>query len=947
MPYSIIYFLFFLSGLISLHYEVIWFKFLQYLFGSTVHSVSILLSSFMGGLSLGSYLIRKYLKNKNHFSLLIYAYLEIIIGLYALSFPFLFKLIQKIYPLISGNNQFFLSSLAINLVLSFLILALPTIAMGATLPALANFIISELDTSGKKLGILYFVNTLGAFTGSLTSSLFLIEHLGLNNLLAASSFVNLIIGFTSIVLYKSFYKKESSSIESQRSHSFPPIKLTETTKKILIIYSISGGISLAYEVLFTRLLSQITLNTVYAFAIMLSAFLLGIALGSFFISFFADKLNRICLSLAFLQFLLAFFSVFIMKFFAKLFHYSYKIDIFFHGNWILILSLKFFLFFFFLFPITLIFGALFPLFCKSIISSIQTLGREVGLVYFFNTTGAILGSLICGFILLPSFGSKSTSLIFITLNFLLAAYLLFLESNINKVFKFAFIILMFIAPHLVKNIIPNVIYEVSLSKITADEKLLFFKEGIDGNVMITLNKKKNNKVLYLNNEWIANTMAPGHMLFGHIPILLSPHPKNVLVVGLGSGITAKSTSLHPSIKKIDIVEISKTVVEASDFFLKDNNDILNNNKVKLYIDDVRHFLLKTNEKYDLILHEPLQQWTAGTVNLYTKDYYELCKSKLNKYGSITQWVQLNTLSISDLKMIIKTFRSSFPNSSAWLIGKELYLIGRKTPYRVSFEELIKNLPFSLAWKDISADSFNSPWQVFSPLDLFAFHFMNSSELNKIADSKVIITDDKPIMEYSVARSVSCTNQIEALNFLIKNKDCNIFPDHFIIKEASFKNRFLNICNSKRYIYLSLFSLENNNLLEAENYLEKALELSYSVASIQKLVSEIYLGLATKNSEKDLIQKYYFKALNACPTCYNALLKIGEVAQLNGNIMGAHYYYSEAMKNRPNLPEAYNHLAILYARDNFVLAKHFFRKAISLSRYNPDYYNNLKLLERLK
>jgi len=897
----------------------------------------------MGGLSFGSYLIGKYIKNKSSFSLLIYAYLEIIIGLYALSFPFLFKLVQKVYSLIANENPFFLSSFLIHLILSFLVFALPTIAMGATLPALANFIVSELDSSGKKLGILYFVNTLGAFTGSLTSSLFLIEHLGLNMLLIVSSFVNLIIGFTSIVVYKSSYKKIPSFIKAMHNCSFQPIKIAAKTKKILIVYSISGAISLAYEVLFTRLLSQITLNTVYAFAIMLSAFLLGIALGSFLISFLADKLNRICLSLAFLQFLLALFSVFIMKFFPKLVHYSHKIDVVLYGKWTLILSLKFFLFFLFLFPITLIFGALFPLFCKSIISSIQTLSKEVGLVYFFNTAGAIVGSFLCGFILLPSFGSKFTSLILITLNFLLAAYLVFLESNINTRFKFAFIILMFIAPHLVKNIIPDTIAVVSLSKISPDEKLLFFKEGIDGNVMITLNKKKNNKTLYLNNEWIANTMAPGHMLFGHIPILLSPQAKNVLVVGLGSGITAKSTSLHPSIEKINIVEISKTIVETSNYFSRENNDILNNSKVKLYIDDVRHFLLKTDEKYDLILHEPLQQWTAGTVNLYTKDYYELCKSKLTKYGSITQWVQLNTLSISDLKMIIKTFLSSFPDSSAWLIGKELYLIGRKSHYQFPIEEVIKSLPLSLAWKDISADPFNSPWQVFSPLDLFAFHFMNSSELNKISESKFIITDDKPIMEYSVARSVSQTNQIEALNFLVKNKNCNIFPEHFLINDISLKKRFFNICNSKKYIYLSLFSLENNNLLEAENYLEKAFEFSYSEASIQKLISESYLGLAKRASESSLIQKYYYKALNVCPTCYNALLKIGEIAQINGNIMSAHYYYSEAIKNRPNLPEGYNHLAILYAKDNYILAKHFFRKAIALARYNPDYYKNLRLL----
>ena len=946
-PDPIIYFFFFLSGATSLVYEVTWFKYIQYLFGSTTYSVTTLLAAFMGGLAIGSYLIGRFANTLKKF-LLVYGILELFIGIYALAFPFIFHLLKGIYLHSDTASQSFGWSLFIRLLLSFIALAPPTIAMGGTLPTLAQFITTQDSLSARKIGFLYAFNTLGACAGSTLAAFYFIETLGIQNCLILGAVINLLIGTLSFILYYTFYRS-TSDVHQQKNANNNEEKKERTLNlniRILLICAATGAIALSYEIIFTRLFSLITLNTVYAFAIMLSAFLAGIALGSLFISFFVDRIQKKYPTIALLMILLAFLSFISMHLFEPAFRFSYAVDERYFGNWALIVFIKFLLFFILLLPITFIFGALFPLYSKIILSNTATVGKDIGILYYYNTAGAIAGSLFCGFVFIPLIGVAHTVFLLITLSLLLAGYLLFLEPP-SAVPQYAWLIVLLI-PYILILFFTDPSSLISKHKVSSDEKMLFFKEGIDSAVMVTLNTKDNSKLLYQNNEWVANTKAVGHKISGHLPAFLSPEPDKILVVGLGSGITARAAALHSSVHQVDIVEISPTMIEASRYFEKDNKDILANPKIHLYLDDVRHFLQQKNRIYNIIVHEPLQQWTAGTVNLYTKEYYELCKSHLNQNGLISQWVQLNTLSANDLALITKTFLSVFPNSSAWLVGKELYLVGINGDFTPDSKNIsAKTASEQNALLDLINDPFNSPYQLTEIADLFALLFLDAHELTALSSPASLITDNKPVMEYSVARSIATVSKTTALRSMFSLKTCTNQPANFIINDEPLQSAWNTICQSKLFLYQGIAESDDGNLNNAIDYLKKAYALRPKDKIIQKTIASLLVqqGYALRKKVKDeqAASKKFQEALLYCPDYYDAFLKYGESLQLFGKSAEAKNYYLQAIAAHPELPEAYNHLGILYARYDFNVSRKLLYKAIALSRYNQDYYYNLGAL----
>ncbi|OGF67077.1 MAG: hypothetical protein A2Y62_09000 [Candidatus Fischerbacteria bacterium RBG_13_37_8] len=971
LAHSFLYIIFFISGFTSLIYEIVWFKLLQYLFGSTVYSLSTLLASFMGGLAIGSYLIGHFLLKKKS-PLLFYAIIEIFIGAYAIAFPYLFQLIENTYLHLNYPPHSFYSLLS-RVVLSFLILGLPTIAMGGTLPAMAKFFIHSPHNSSKKLGFLYAVNTFGACAGCLIAGFFMIEYAGIHYSLLLTALLNVTIGVLTIFIIRKLTQSDKTTPELNEkqeqvfnTHAVHPLKL-------LIIFAITGASALAYEIIFTRLFALITLNTVHAFSIILSAFLTGIAIGSFIISFRVDSINKKYFLLAILQGLLALLTFTVFYYYPHVFTLSYAIDNYYHGSWFTIVSLKFLLFFIILLPITIISGAFFPLIAKAIINNIKAVSKQVGLIYFYNTAGAIIGSLLCGFLLLPALGISSTFVLLIAVNLMIASYLFFLEIKLSKFLKYCLVLLCWLAAIILPHLAKDPVQSIAESKIPEDSLLLFFKDGVDISAMITLNPKDNSKLLFQNNEWVANTKAPGHKIFGHIPLFLASSPEDVLVVGLGSGITAKSVSLHPSIKTIDIAEISEVTTQGIGFFSRDNNDILNNPRRHLYLDDVRHFLQKSNivgadprvrpqrhkgsiNKYDMILHEPLQQWTAGTVNLYTQEYYRLCKTHLKENGMISQWVQLNTLSVNDLKMIVRTFLSVFPNSSGWLVGKELYLLGKNgasvpvlddiLPQTISLGLESQKNSLDKAWQDALSDPYDSPWENSSPLDIFAFYFMNNHELNELSKDAALITDDKPAMEYSVARSIYMISQVESINFLLSRKKCDQPPNHFTFALDTLYNQWNTICSSHLLFYQGLIALQNKNESSALQYWKQAIEIRPQDRTIQKALAELLVKKgdeARSSGSPETAYRFYQQALQSCPYYYSALIKTGELFELNNRQKEAEQYYQEAIQHRPSLPEAYNHLGILYSRHSFTTSQSYFKEAIALARYNQIYHHNFALL----
>jgi spermidine synthase len=754
---------FLISGAVGLVYEVLWIRMLGLVFGHTIFAITTVLAAFMGGLALGSFLFGR-LADRSARLLMWYGLLEIGIGGYCLLLPTLLQGAGQVYLAAAPQGSYVVFT-GLQAMLVALLLLPPTTLMGATLPVLARFFVREEATLGRKIGVLYAVNTGGAVVGTLLAGYWLLPLVGIRTTLHLAVVTNLGIG--ALVLVFDRHLRQLGTVSEQESASAatgkPPLRLGAAGVAVAVGFGLSGAASMVYEVSWSRALTLAIGSSTYAFTAMLVAFLCGIAGGS---SLFAALLGGRRLrpsAFALLQLAIGLSAAAVVPvlgrmpaWFLSLFQYS--------SAPAFVQVVQFGLSFAAMILPTLLIGATFPCAVRVLARGLERVGYDTGWIYAVNTLGAIVGSAVAGFALVPLLGMQATMKIGIWLNVVVAAWILLADAGArSRVPALAATALTAVLTGLLPAWNPAVLSSgvavygaVYLPFLKSGDffrsewrsDLLYYRDGISATV--TVHQDGRHLQLRVNGKTDASNGGDMHtqLFSGHLPMLLHPSPRRVLVIGLGSGITVGAVAQYP-VERIDVVEIEPAVAEAAQYFGLENREVLKDPRVRLVVGDGRNFLASTEERYDVIISEPSNPWIRGLATLFTREFFALAQSRLAANGIMLQWIQGYGILPDDLRMVVATFRTAFPQASLWKtqMGDNL-LVGTERPVQISLARIRARAAESPAFRDDLRRA-----GLHTPAGLLTDFVLGPDELTRFAGDAPLNTDDTLALEFSTPRSL--------------------------------------------------------------------------------------------------------------------------------------------------------------------------------------------------
>ena len=701
--------IFLLSGMTGLVYEIVWMKLLVLVMGNTVYSTTTVLAAFMGGLGLGSFLAGRFL-HRVSLPLRTYGYVEGAIGLYALTVPLLVAAADPLFGALYRSGA--ASSLSlVRLIVCGGILLVPTTLMGATLPLLSAYLADRETDLGWTIGKLYGINTLGAVLGAASAGFLLIPNLGLSWTSRGAAFINLAIAGLVLWRFKETpIEAAPAKLELDRPDKTPNGKKSKKGKKrkapqadnpnplavwdrrtrigALIAIALAGAAAMIYQLAWTRVLSLLIGSSVYAFSLIVTGFVAGLALGALAFSKLLNRRQNAPVWLAGLQAATGLFSLFTVTILAGLPLYMTELMLAKSRSFREMQFLELGLVLLVVLVPTFLMGAAFPLAARISTTTLERFGRSVGDVYALNTLGAITGTLVGGFLLIPTLGTETAIAVAVGINLIAAVLVLLFASNLSLA-RVAFPLAVIGATFLVWTLTPSWdprllasgphIYaeryqSVATTKSIALESAMkggvqvFFKEGLHATVSVE-KTDPGDFALQVNGKTDASAKgdAATQLSLGHFPMLFHPQAESALVIGLGSGMTLGAVEQYP-VKSIDVVELEKRVVEANEFFRPFNHQALDDPRVRLLVTDGRQHLTYTDRRYDVIISEPSNPWVSGMSSLFTREFFEQAKARLLEGGVICQWVHAYSMSSIDFQTILATFQSVFPRMGLWEIG---------------------------------------------------------------------------------------------------------------------------------------------------------------------------------------------------------------------------------------------------------------------------------------
>jgi len=930
-----IYFLFFFSGISGLIYQIVWTRMLTLVFGHTIYSVSVVLSAFMAGLGLGSYLWGTTI-DKAGKPLLIYGKIELLIGLTAAFLSLLFSNFSPIYVwFYQWLPDFFFQSGLLKTVLAFSLVLIPTTFMGATLPIMAKYFVTEETHTGKQVGYLYSINTFGAAAGCLLSGYFLIEYLGVLQTAWLAAFVNILIGILCILKFK------KSEPETPIDWNLPrPAPLFLQIDKEIIIWMatsfLCGFTALAYEVVWTRILVFGMGSTVYSFSLMLANFLFGITVGGLLIvPFFKRNFNfRWLLTLFQLGIgIYLIFSIYQSSWILSSFIRPRRMESPITEFWLDMQNASALM----LVP-TILFGMSFPVLTHLVTQRSKNVGGSLGSIYGINTLGGILGSLVAGYLLLPKLGSQQTLTFLAMLNFLTGA-LLFATSNfftgvVRKGMAVSISgLLAFLLLAMPDNLLQGIFMRNSLGKKNP-ETLIYMDEGLTTTVAVFNDDDDifgiKRKSLILNGV----NMSASHMdsrkymtLLSYLPLLLIENPKDVLVICFGTGLTSGAAGIYPGIDSVDAVDISPGVFRSGKHFSDVNFDAVNNPKIHKIVQDGRNHLLTTSKTYDVITSEPPPPTNAGVVNLYTKEYYEIAKKALKPGGIVSQWIPLHSQTETHIYEHFRTFLESFPYVMTWYPAKhEMVLIGSNDPIDIDFNKIEKRLNHPVTNQVLRKIGFENPFAL-----LGSIWFLRG-DLENMALENRLITDNNPTLEFFLSSPEAISR--ESIYGFLKNRASfdRVYPKVKNLASAdkerfkSFWDQRLNAEYAGDVFELGVNYINQGNLRGAIEKFKEAVKLDPDFA-----LAHFFLGNAlTTSGDLKKAETHFRDAIRLQPDYAVAYNELGNNQVAQGNLEDALVQYEKAIELKPDFYEAHINLAIYWdKKGEFAKTLTLFKKAIQL------------------
>ncbi len=726
--------LFFGSGACALVYQVMWLRLLALVFGVTVYAASTVLAGFMAGLGLGSFVAGR-LAVRIQRPLAAFGLAEILIGITAFLSPLLLDALTRLWITVQPSLP---DSLAVITIIrfgvAFLVLIVPTSLMGATLPLVIKSAVAREHRIGGRIGLLYAINTTGAIVGALVAGFYLISEVGVELSFQMAAIGNIAIGVVALVAAYAMPPQSAPHQPHQPHPPHPPSITPGQQQLVLWTFFVSGLMSLALEIIWFRMLVVFLRPTAYAFTIMLACVLGGIALGS---ALAAPVLRRRARWMPVLAIIQALIGVAAVLSFNALTRAQAAIDV--ATPWFDRLGLNTYLAplvassVVAMLPTTLLLGLAFPI-GLSLWAGDDTsdeTSRRVSVFYSLNVFGAILGSLLAGFVLLPAIGTRSSLILVSALATTSSMVLAWSLRSTRPRFAYAVAV---VAPVLFAagayySVDP---FAVAFERFHRSESLVWREEGVQTTVAV--HDRRGDppmRVMYLDGNHQANdspATAFVHHRIGALPVMLHPAPTTALVVGLGGGATPGAVARYNL--DVDVVELSAAVVAGSEFFKNINFDLLTRPNAHLRVDDGRNFLMMSRKKYDVITADIILPRHAGAGALYSKEYYELVRDSLAEGGLVMQWNGGD--SATEYKLLMRTFLSVFPYTTLW--GDGSLMLGSLKPFALSQS--------AYEARRAGFDLFN--WDLPT---LKRIYIAGTDEVRAFVGDGPILTDDKPVIEY--------------------------------------------------------------------------------------------------------------------------------------------------------------------------------------------------------
>lgn len=771
LPFSLVVGMFVLSGSAGLIDQLCFSKYLGYIVGSTAYAVSAVLAAFMAGLALGAHFGGR-LSPRVARPLFAYGLLELLVAGFVALTPIAFSSLTPLYKILVGwaPNSFALISV-VRWLLAMLVVIVPTMAMGATLPLLSRALgqrgarATSIDDRARqrRLGALYAANTLGGALGALGAAYFIVPALGLSNTLFLAAAISALVGASGLVLGRALrvgLVVDAPAVSGERPRlDHAPVRRELTLLTVLAFWS--GALVFTAEVIFTHLLALIIGNSVYAFGLILAIFLCCLFFGATAATRAQQRFGDWALPLSLAASALALaVTLPLWDELPILFSGSGEIFTTFEARELFRGLVAFGIL---LLPTTLM-GLTFPLLLQRI-ARYQTVGALVGRLTAVNTLGAVVGALVAGYLLLPHLGSES-SLTGVVLCFAaLAGYtswVLATPAHVPLGLAAAAALFGLLGPRwdLARLTEGSNVYFRGAEE---PDRILMMREDAHGGVT-TVTETNGVRTLYTNGKFQGNTgwEMNAQRYFAHYPCLFIDNFDHALVIGLGTGTTTGTLTRYPW-QRIDVVEISPDIERAArNYFADANHHALEDPRVHLHLDDGRNYLLLDDQHYDLISMELSSIWFAGASSLYSREFYQLVRARLKPDGRFQQWVQLHHVLPVDFATILQTLRAEFEHVALFYGGGQGILTASRKPLKASLAKIAAHerdpgihptLP-QVMLADGSVELRRLPDLLGDMLvmdaDLDAFLLAVARENDRPLDS-LVSTDDNLYLEYATPR----------------------------------------------------------------------------------------------------------------------------------------------------------------------------------------------------
>jgi spermidine synthase len=746
------------SGAAALVYQVVWMRRSVLVFGSTTLATSTVLAAFLGGLA-------------------IFGLVEAATGLYALASPWAFGAVDAAYLAAYGPLQAHPALLlGVQFALCVLVIVPPAALMGGTLPLLVRRLVVGAAGAPPGVAVLYGGNTAGAALGAAAATYGLLPALGLSAAVRLAASVNLVIGATALFLDAWERGRAGARVAGHPAAEAGADRLAPapagtpaggldpvTTVLVLQAFALSGFAAITFEVAWARLLALVMGSSVYAFGTLVVVALAALGVGSALYARMRTGPAGHLAALGALEGLIAatgaasllvapvlpslflrFFPVFRDAFAWQLVAYV--------GLAALLAFVPF-----------LLLGATFPAAVGSLGGTLARLGRSIGVAYAANTAGTVLGAFLAGFVLIPAVGLRAAVVVGVLASAAAGAVVL-LRSGLRWPARAALLLPAAAALAVVTTLPPwpREVFAAGIGffasrysdpRALEDEiralRLLYYRDGV--NTTISVDQVGDHLVYRSNGKTDASTFPSDmstQVLLGHLPMLRHPAPREVFVLGLGTGVTAAAVARYP-VARLDILELEPAGVEASRFFDRYNRGVLRDPRARLILSDGRNRLRAAADAYDVIISDPSDLWVAGTGALYTVEFYREVRARLRPGGLLVQWVHTHALRPEDLAVLVASFQAVFPAVEVWAPAYgDLILIGGGTAgwdYR-RLARRMAEVP-GVA-EDLREVGF---WH---PAALFAAFVGGTAQAGRLAArAPGLNTDDHPRLEFATPRAL--------------------------------------------------------------------------------------------------------------------------------------------------------------------------------------------------